>query len=86
MTRSFFPNRIWNPFVPTFSQTHKNIKKNRTYLSIQIFSTCGTRTCSKRIIVCNGNFTRHDATHSGVGFQIGDIIGKLDGVTRMLPR
>lgn len=37
--------------------------------SIQIFSTCGTKTCNRRIIVCNGNFPFHDWTHSEVGDQ-----------------
>ncbi len=35
--------------------------------SIQIFSTCGTRTWRRRIIVCNGNFPFHDWTQSDVG-------------------
>lgn len=30
------------------------------YLSIQIFSTCGTRTCSILMMVCNGNFCFQD--------------------------
>lgn len=63
-----------------------HMKMVRTYLSMQIFSTCGTSTCNNRMIVCRGSLTRHDDTHSGVGFQIGDVNGKLDGVTRMLPR
>lgn len=57
-----------------------------THLSMQIFSTCGTSTCNNRIIVCNGSLTRHDETHSGDGFHIGDETGKFAGVTRMLPR
>lgn len=57
-----------------------------TYLSMQIFSTWGTNTCSNRIIVCNGNLARHDATHSGVGVQTGAIFTCELDVTRMLPR
>lgn len=38
-----------------------------THRSMQIFSTCGTSTCSSRMIVCSGNLERHEATHSGVG-------------------
>lgn len=52
---------------------------------MQIFSTCGTKTWSKRIIVCNGSFARHDATHSVVGDQT-DISDALDDETRILPR
>lgn len=37
--------------------------------SIQIFSTCGTRTWRRRMIVCKGNLTFHDWTHSDVGDQ-----------------
>lgn len=54
---------------------------------MQIFSTCGTKTCNNLIIVCSGNLTRHDATHSGVGFQTGDKLdGIFVGVTLKLPR
>lgn len=60
-------------------------ERNQTYLSMQIFSTWGTKTWSNRIIVCNGNLALHDATHSGVGVQIDAALTEFD-VTRMLPR
>lgn len=53
---------------------------------MQIFSTCGTSTWSSRIMVCIGSFTRHEATHSGVGFHMGELSAIVVGVTRMLPR
>ena len=33
-----------------------------THLSMQIFSTCGTSTCSMRMMVCSGSFCFHDWT------------------------
>lgn len=57
-----------------------------SYLSMQIFSTCGTSTWSKRIIVCSGSLTRQAATHSGVGFHMGELWAIVVGVIRILPR
>lgn len=59
---------------------------NVTHLSMHIFSTCGTKTCSKRIMVCNGTFARHVATHSGVGVQYDASSEAFDVETRILPR
>lgn len=62
------------------------MKRNDAYLSMQIFSTWGTKTWSNRMIVCNGSLARQDATHSGVGDQTADISDALDDDTRILPR
>lgn len=63
---------------------------------MQIFSTWGTSTCKRRIIVCRGSLARQEATHSGVGCHIEQLVGvvtlspfecALDVAdTRMLPR
>lgn len=40
-------------------------------------------------MVCSGNFTRHDATHSGVGCQTDEAVvieGSVAGVTCTLDR
>lgn len=58
-------------------------------LSMHIFSTCGTSTCSMRIMVCNGSFCFHDTTHSGVAchgadrFEIDEEV--LDWRLRLRP-
>lgn len=68
-----------------------------THLSMQIFSTCGTSTCKRRIIVCSGSLARHVATHSGVGCHTelsDDVVTAAQPFecelvaadTRMLPR
>ncbi|KAK2182054.1 hypothetical protein NP493_369g04014 [Ridgeia piscesae] len=38
-------------------------------LKMQIFSTCGTRTCSSLMMVCSGNFCFHEFTQSCVATQ-----------------
>ena len=38
--------------------------------SMQIFSTWGTSTCRRRVMVCNGNLLFHDWIHSGVADQL----------------
>ena len=37
---------------------------------MQIFSTWGTSTCSRRMMVCNGSLVFHEATQSCVGTQL----------------
>lgn len=55
------------------------------YLSMQIFSTCGTSTCNSLIMVCKGSFVFHEWTHSPVGTHwVGPF--SVEAVTRRLLR
>ena len=50
-------------------KTNIRTQEKHTYLSIQIFSTWGTSTWSRRMIVWSGNFCFHERTQSEVGTQ-----------------
>lgn len=58
----------------TRSQKMGSNNSIRTYLSIQIFSTWGTNTCNKRIIVWKGIFNFQLWTHSDVGSQFDEFL------------
>ena len=53
------------PYLPIYlinSLPPCSIKDRWAYLSMQIFSTCGTSTCRSLMMVCRGSFCFHDDT------------------------
>lgn len=61
--------RLKVKFWPTYT-LYNSLSAKKTYLSMQIFSTCGTKTWSSLIIVCNGNLVLQEFTHSLVAWKI----------------
>lgn len=78
--------KFW--FLGALSYLFSEIKNRiRTNLSMQIFSTCGTRTWSNRMIVCSGSLLFHCHTHSldGTHWFVFSTLAFACSATRMPP-